>query len=87
METLKWLQEHDIPKHVELAILKAEYAQEDDPTELILEALEYKALQLGADGIVIIKNDFNVGLGRNKTKPGIFTVEIREIEVKAIKFE
>lgn len=77
----------EIPKHTELAILKAEIAHDKDPENMILDAYKYKALQLGADGILITKNFYNVGFQRDKRKPGINPVDIREMEAKAIKFE
>ncbi|MBO6623210.1 MAG: hypothetical protein JJ892_15160 [Balneola sp.] len=74
----------EVPENTEIALLKAQLFQEDDPEKVIIDAFKYKALQLGANGLLITKNEYNIGMSRNTVRGGITSGVIRDMEAKAL---
>lgn len=73
-----------VPIHTEIAILKTKLALKKDPEKVIIDAFKYKAQQLGANGLLITKNEWNVGFQRDTVRGGIQSIVIRDMEAKAL---
>lgn len=68
----------------ELASLSVQLFEEDDPEQKIIEAFQRKAKEIGANGVLITKNEFSVQAKRDMQKGGITTGINRDMEAIAL---
>lgn len=70
--------------YVEVANLKSVLFEENDPEQQILEAFKNKAKELGANAVVLQRNEYSIQARRDMNVGGITTGIERSIEAVAI---